>query len=564
MLLTSRAVKGNNTEVSQNNEGPNVRLCKNQNEKLRAIYTQVFKRRIFYREIIVFRGMNYKQGISRQQISMMSLECYIGADNPVRAIDMFVEQLDLGKLGFSKTTLNKEGRPAYEARHMLKLYYYGYLNKIRSSRKLQSECVRNVELWWLIYQLSPGYHTIADFRADNAAAFKNAFKMFVAFLRGEDLFEGKTIAVDGTKMRAQNNKKNNFNEAKFAKSFEYIEAKAEEYIKELEACDAQEDKQASELKKKDVTKKIEDLKERKQYYKNLEDTMIKSGEKQISMSDPDSRSLPIKDRITDICYNVQAVADSKHSLIVEIETINTSDQGQLCPMSTAAIKALGVEEITAIADKGYHSGKDLQDCKKENIITVVAYTQKENKGIDPAYQTPNFFYNKEEDNYTCPQGAILTTNAKQYEKTREGRTSYFIKKYVTNQCLTCVAKYLCTKAKSKAIERSQYQDIVDENNKRADENMPLYKTRQQIIEHPFGTIKRSWGYTYTLVKTIEKVNGEMAIIFTMYNIRRAMSILGVSELISRLKQWKAAYNTSKSSILSPLFIYNFYKMSIAV
>lgn len=194
---------------------------------------------------------------------------------------------------------------------------------------------------------------------------------------------------------------------------------------------------------------------------------------------------------------------------------------------------------------------------------MVAYTQKENKNIDPAYQTSNFIYNKEDDNYTCPQGATLTTNGNEYEKTREGRASYFIKKYVTNQCLTCVAKFLCTKAKSKAIERSQYQDIVDENNKRADENMPLYKTRQQIIEHPFGTIKRSWGYTCTLVKTIEKVNGEIAIIFTMYNIRRAMSILGVSDLISRLKQWKAAYNTSKSSILSSMFTGNLYRVRIA-
>jgi transposase len=507
--------------------------------------------------------MNYKQGISREQISMMSSECHIGKDNPVRVIDIFVEQLDLGKLGFSKTTLNKEGRPCYEARHMLKLYYYGYLNKIRSSRKLEAECMRNVELWWLIYELTPSYHTIADFRKDNAASFKKAFKMFVAFLRGQDLFEGKTIAVDGTKMRSQNNKKNNFNEAKFAKSFEYIEAKAEEYIKELEACDAQEDKQACELKKKDVTKKLEELKERKQYYKELEDTMIKSGEKQISMSDPESRSLPIKDGITDVCFNIQAIADSKHSLIVEFETINTTDQGQLCPMATAAMEALRVKEITAIADKGYHTGQDLQDCKKGHITTIVAYPQRDNKNIDPAYQTSNFIYNKEQDEYTCPQGAALTTNGNEYEKKREGRSSYSVKRYVTDQCLSCLARYLCTKSKSKAIERSQYQDVVDENNKRTDENMLVYKTRQQIIEHPFGTIKRSWGYTYTLLKGMEKVNGEMAIIFTMYNIRRAMSILGVSELISRLKQWKAAYNSSKASILSSLLIHNFYRMRIA-
>ena len=507
--------------------------------------------------------MNYKQGISRQQISMMSSECHIGKDNPVRVIDMFVEQLDLAKLGFTKTTLSKEGRPCYEARHMLKLYYYGYLNKIRSSRKLEAECIRNIELWWLIYELTPSYHTIADFRKDNAASLKKAFKMFVAFLRGEDLFDGKTIAVDGTKVRSQNNKKNNFNEAKFARSFEYIEAKAEQYIKELESCDVQEDKLASELKKKDVTKKLEELKERKQYYKELEDMMIKSGKKQISMSDPESRSLPIKDGITDVCFNIQAIADSKHSLIVGFDTINTTDQGQLYPMATAAMEALGVKEITAIADKGYHTGQDLQDCKKGHITTIVAYPERGNKNIDPAYQTSNFIYNQQQDEYTCPQGVVLTTNGKEYEKAKEGRASYSVKRYVTNQCLACVARCLCTKSKTRAIERSEYQDVVDENNKRTDANRAVYKKRQQIIEHPFGTIKRNWGYTYTLMKGMEKVNGEMAIIFTMYNIRRAMSILGVSELISRLKQWKAAYNSSKASILNSLHTHNFYRMMIA-
>ena len=497
----------------------------------------------------VIQGMNYKQGIAREQMSMFSSDCQIATDNPVRVIDMFVEQLDLGKLGFSKTTLSKEGRPPFEARYLLKLYYYGYLNKIRSSRKLEAECFRNVELWWLLYQLTPGYHTIADFRKDNAAAFKKAFKLFVAFLKGEDLFEGKTIAVDGTKMRAQNNKKNNFNEAKFAKSLAYIETRTEEYIKELDGCDAQEDKQASELKKRDVTKKLEELKERKKYYQELQGTMVKSGEKQISMSDPDSRSLPIKDGITDVCYNVQAVADSKHSLIVAFDTINTTDQGQLCTMATEAMNTLGVEQIQVLADKGYHTGKDLVACKEAHITTVVAYPERSNKNTDPAYQTSAFNYNKEQDNYTCPQGGILTTNGKEYEKAKEGRPGYLVKKYVTDQCLICVAKYLCTRAKSREIERSQYQDIVDENNKRVDENKSLYKKRQQLIEYPFGTIKRNWGYTYTLLKGKKKVNGEMAIIFTAYNIRRAMSILGVSALLSRLKAHKAANKANKSGIL---------------
>lgn len=493
--------------------------------------------------------MNFKQGISREQISMMCPDVLIGSDNPIRVIDAFVELLDLVSLGFSKTKLSKEGRAPYEGKHLLKLFYYGYINKIRSSRKLEAECVRNVELWWLMYQLTPAYHTIADFRKDNADAFKKAFKEFIAFLRGEELFDGKVIAVDGTKIRAQNNKKNNFNEGKFAKSQEYIETMAAEYIKELDDCDALEDKQAGELKKKDVTKKLEELKERKKYYTELEATMVESGEKQISMSDPESRSLPLNDVVTAVCFNIQAVSDSKHNLVLDFDTVNTTDQGQLCPMSTKAMEMLDVKEITVLADKGYHTGKDLHDCKEAHITTIVPPVERTNKNADPAYQPSAFVYDKEQDGYTCPQGALLATNGHEYEKARKGRKTYWVQKYVTDQCLTCVAKLLCTKGKRKEIERSEYQDVVDENNKRTEENKLLYKQRPLMIEHIFGTIKRSLGYTYTLVKGIKKVNTEMSIIFTVYNIRRAMSILGVEELISRLKAKKSAGKAQNRGIL---------------
>jgi hypothetical protein len=385
---------------------------------------------------------------------------------------------------------------------------------------------------------------------------KKAFKVFVAFLKGEELFDGKVIAVDGTKIRAQNNKKNNFNEKKFAKSQEYIDTKVEEYIKELDVCDALEDKQVSELKKREVAKKLEELKERKEYYTELKDKMVQSGEKQISLSDSESRSLPLNDVVTAMCFNIEAVSVSKHSLRVDFDSVNTTDQGQLCPMATKAMEVLGVKEITALADKGYHSGKDLHDCKEARITTIVPPIEKTNKNADPAYQTSKFVYDKEQDTYTCPQGAILTTNGTAHDKVKKGRATDAVQKYVTAQCLTCVARMLCTKAESKEIERSGYQDIVDENNKRTEENQSLYKIRPLLIEHPFGTIKRSWGYTYTLLKGIEKVNGEMAIIFMMYNIRRAMSIIGVKELISKLKAIKEANKAKKSGILRCFGIYS--------
>lgn len=218
------------------------------------------------------------------------------------------------------------------------------------------------------------------------------------------------------------------------------------------------------------------------------------------------------------------------------------------------MQALGVEEITILADKGYHTGKDLQDCKDKHITTIVAYPQRNNKNIDPAYQTNQFIYNNEQDYYTCPQGALLTTNGKEYLKSNKGWASYLVKKYQTVKCKACPFKQLCTTSTARIIERSEYQDVVNENNRRLDQNAALYKKRQQIIEHPFGTIKRSWGYTYTLVKGIKKVNGEMAIIFTMYNLRRAMSILGIKELTERLKQSKGMKIWQKRSSLMYLHI----------
>lgn len=511
--------------------------------------------------------MSYKQGIAREQMSMFSLDCVISTDNPVRLIDMFVEQLDLTGIGFNKTVVKKEGCPPYHAKDLLKLYYYGYLNRVRSSRKLEAECTRNIELWWLLHQLMPGYHTIADFRKDNAPAFKKAFKIFVSFLKGEDLLSAEIIAIDGTKIRAQNNKKNNFNEAGLAKRIAYIENKTQEYLALLDEYDAIEDKQAKMLKHQEVVKKIAILKERKQKYKQFAEVLNNSDEKQISTSDPQSRSLPVKDGITNVCYNIQTVADSKHSLIVEFETINEGDQGQLSSMACKAKQILEVEQITALGDKGYHTGKQLQQCIQEHITTIVAYPDRSSRSsqIDSGYQTSEFVYDKDKDCYVCPQGATLTTNGIEYEKKHIGRATYLVKRYSTLQCSSCPVKHLCTTVKKggRAIERSTYQNAIDANNKRVDENKEAYKKRQQIIEHPFGTIKRTWGYSYTLLKGIEKVNTEMAIIFTMYNFRRAITILGFTEMTKRLKKWKLLSTLQKASLFKGFYNKQFVTVYLA-
>jgi transposase len=510
--------------------------------------------------------MNVQKGISREQMWMMSLDMEVSEDCVARLIDLFVSHLDLEVLGFTKTKAKKEGCPIYQASDMLKLYYYGYFNRIRSSRRLAAECTRNIELWWLLRQLKPGYHTIADFRKDNPAALKKSFKMFVSFLKGEDLLGGELIAIDGTKIRAQNNKSNNYNEAKLKKHLEYIEAKAEGYIQELEQQDAAEDKQAAELNKKQIAEKLKNLGDRKSKYETLQTALEQSPEKQISTVDADSRSLPIKDRITDVCFNIQGANDSKHSLVADFDTINKGDQGQLNAMADKVKDILEVKELTVLADKGYHVGKELQAAKDNDITTIVAYPQPRDRSekIDPAYYTDKFVYNTQKDSYTCPAGSELTTNGKEHIKGRKDRTSYTVKTYMTGACSTCPFKKLCTTCKYRKIDRSEYQDIIDENNRRVDENRDLYKRRPLISEHVFGTIKRSWGYTYTLVKGLEKVNGEMAIIFTMYNLRRAMSILGVDGLKRRLAEWKNANRGQKTAILRFLLLYrSTYKKMIA-
>jgi transposase len=493
---------------------------------------------------------------------MISLDMEISQDSVARLIDLFVAHLDLEKLGFTKTKAKKEGCPMYQASDMLKLYYYGYFNRIRSSRRLATECCRNVELWWLLHQLKPGYHTVADFRKDNPKALKNSFKMFVSFLKGEDLLGGELVAIDGTKIRAQNNKSNNYNEGKLKKHLEYIEAKAESYIQELEQCDAGEDKQeAADLTKKQIAEKLKNLSQRKSKYEALQKELTESEEKQISTVDADSRSLPLKDGITDVCYNAQCTNDSKHNLVADFDIINKGDQGQLSTMAARAKDVLEVENLTALADKGFHVGRELQAAKDNNITTIVAYPQpRERKEIDPAYYIDKFVYDKQSDAYTCPAGSQLISNGKEYSKGRADRTSYTVKTYTTTACLTCPFRKSCTTSRYRKIDRSEYQDIIEENNKRLDENKELYKRRPEISEHVFGTIKRGWDYTYTLLKGLEKVNGEMAIIFTMYNLRRAMSILGVEELKNRLAKWKSANQSQKTFIFASLFLYNRIRM----
>ena len=510
--------------------------------------------------------MQHIIGISRHQMRISSLEDAISLDNQVRFIEAFVENIELPKLGFAVKTIKTEGRPSYNSKIFLKIYLYGYLNGIRSSRKLENETFRNIEMQWLLEAVRPNYHSISDFRKDNPAALKKLFKQFVLFLKDADLIAGETIAIDGTKSRAHNSKKANFNQKKIDKHLEYIEAKTQEYLEALEANDTQE----HPAKIHNIHQKIERLKQNKIRYELLEEKLKESGEPQISTTDSDARALLVQGQVVEISFNIQAAVDAKHNLVVATHTINKNDRSALSAIAIEAKENLGIDTYTALVDKGYHNGKQIEICKQANITTIVAKPEqgKSNEnGTTTDYLVAKFKYDKTTDTYTCPQGETLKTTGSWHKKTTD-RDSYEFKNYRTPKCKECHVKHLCTsRAAGREIDRSQYAEAVEENNKRYHANAQLYRKRQEINEHIFGTIKRQWGYNHTNLTGLEKVNGEHSLIMLVYNIKRSINILGVPDLIAKLKKWNSPYKTKvllwlKTDYLKQIYSFNYYQMKL--
>ena len=449
----------------------------------------------------------------------------------------------------------------------LKIYLYGYLNGLRSSRILEKETFRNIEMQWLLEAIRPNYHSISDFRKNNPAALKNTFKLFVSFLKDADLIAGETIAIDGTKSRAHNSKKANYNQKKIDKHLEYIEAKTQEYLDALEENDAKENLP----KIKNIQQKIERLQQNKIRYELLEEKLKASGEPQISTTDSDARALLVQGQVVEISFNMQAAVDAKHNLVVATHTINKNDRSALSAIAIEAKENLGIQTYTALVDKGYHNGKQIEICKQANITTIVAQPEqgKSNEnGTAKDYLAAQFQYDKDTDTYTCPQGETLKTTGSWHKKTTD-RDSYNFKKYRTPKCKECPVKHLCTsRSGGREIDRSQYADAVEENNKRYHANAQLYRKRQEINEHIFGTIKRQWGYNHTNLTGLEKVNGEHNLIMLVYNIKRSINILGVPDLIAKLKKWNSPYKAKVWFLLKTEYLklnttYNFYPMKFA-
>jgi transposase len=488
---------------------------------------------------------------NRSQVEFISLEQLVEKDNAVRFIDAFVDKLELTKLGFRLNQIKNEGRPSYNSAFFLKLYIYGYLNGIRTSRKLEKECLRNTELQWLMSGLKPNYHSISDFRKDNPEALRNTFKLFVSFLKDADLLSGTTIAIDGTKIRAHNSKKNNYNQKKIERHYAYIEEKTNQYLKELDEAD----KQKQPEKVKNIEEKLAKLKTRQIKYELLEAALHKSGEPQISTTDPDSRALLIQGQVVEVSYNTQAAIDDKHKLVAGTHTINRNDRNALSAIALETKENIASKTYTLLADKGYNNAKEIEICQNQGLTTIVAQqaiVNSNDKGTTKEYLVSKFQYNKETDSYTCPQNQTLTTSGTWHTKKRN-KGSHKFKKYRTPACKTCAALKLCT-AKAdgrREIERSQYASAIEINNKNYKDQYSLYRKRQEINEHVFGTIKRVWGYYYTNLKGLKKVNGEWSLIMTVYNIKRTINILGFEQLMEKLGNWKPSYKKQWRCLQKP-------------
>ena len=492
---------------------------------------------------------NYIEGTNRSQSYFSTLEARVSADNAVRLMDAFIDKLDLEKLGFAKTVYKTEGRRPYAPQVLLKLYLYGYLNKIRSSRKLEKESSRNIELQWLLQNLQPNYHTIADFRKLHAVALQNMFRLYVQFLDEAGLLGKTTIGIDGSKFKAVNSKKNNYNQKKIDKHQQFIKDKAEKYLHELDELDKQEqtaDKDELQIKKEKITQGLAKLKERTIKYDSLQQQLNNTDDKQISTTDADSRSIIIVKNIVEVAYNIQNAVDDKHNLIVHTQATNTNDGKALYKAAAQAKQNLQLQkedELMVLADKGYHTGAGLQHCQQGNMITHVAYKEQPSvKHIATEFLSENFDYDKATDSYRCPAGAVLTTLGTWHNKKGgASETSFRFKTYRTDACKTCPLRPQCTKLPKRIVQRSEYQDAVDINDNNIKKNPHYYKRRQAIVEHPFGTIKRHWGFTHTLVKGLQKVNGEMNLIMFCYNFMRTKNILGFDKMLTAIKNWQPDY-----------------------
>ena len=459
------------------------------------------------------------------------LEDWIGEDNPVRVIDVFVEELDLGELGFGGVDPEATGRPSYHPSMLLKLYIYGYLNRVQSSRRLEREAGHNVEVMWLTGRLVPDHKTIADFRKDNGTAIRKVCARFVGLCRMIGLLTQPSVAIDGSKFKAVNNRDRNFTRAKMERRIAQIEESVARYLQQLDSADRQEPTEALKSKTSRLKEKIEKLKEQMRRLEILKMEMLATPDQQISLTDPDARSMATSGRGSGVVgYNVQIAVEAEHHLIVTHEVTNEgSDRSQLSHVAKETKAMLDVDKLDVVADRGYFNGEEILECEEAGITVTLPKPMTSNSKAEGRFGKQDFRYIAEEDVYVCPAGERLA-----YYYTTEDK-GLVVHRYVTNACRHCGIKHSCTKGKERRISRWEHEHIIDAVQRRLDEHPEKMRQRRETVEHPFGTIKARMGATHFLMKTLPRVASEMALHVLAYNLTRVMNIMGVKPLMAAMR-----------------------------
>jgi transposase len=475
----------------------------------------------------------FVEGVDRGQSTLLPecLDDWIDENNPVRVIEAFVEALNLAELGFAGVEPEVTGRPSYHPSVLLKLYIYGYLNRVQSSRRLEREAARNFEAMWLLGRLAPDHKTIADFRKENGAAIRKVCARFIELCRELGLLATASVAIDGSKFKAVNNRDKNFTRAKVERRRAQLEESVARYLSQLDTADRQPPSEALIAKTTRLKEKLAKLKEQMERLKGLEAQMLAAPDRQISLTDPDSRSMATSGRGSGVVgYNVQVAVDIEHHLIVNHEVTNVgSDRAQLARVAKETKATLQTEKLEAVADRGYFDSQEILTCEEAGITVTLPKPMTSGAKARGRFGKQDFRYAAEQDIYVCPAGESLT-----YRYTRE-ESGLLLRRYWTNACQSCAIKQRCTTGKERRIARWEHEHVLEAVQKRLDEHPEKMRTRRETVEHPFGTIKARMGATHFLMKTLPRVASEMALHVLAYNLTRVMNIIGVQPLLAAMQ-----------------------------
>jgi transposase len=475
----------------------------------------------------------FVEGEDRRQAILLPeyLDDYVADDNPVRVVDVFVDELDLRDLGFDGTAPASTGRPSYHPSVLLRIYIYGYLNRIQSSRRLERETQRNIELMWLTGRLSPDFKTIADFRRDNGKAISNVCRQFIVLCRNLDLFSKSIVAIDGSKFKAVNNRDRNFTSGKVRARMQQIDESIARYLAAMETADRTQS-DVAEAKTSRISDKIKKLRQQMQDLKAMEQRLRDSPDGQVSLTDPDARSMATSGRGTGMVgYNVQTAVDATSHLIVAHEVTNVgNDCNQLTNMAGQARAATGIEKLTVVADRGYFKGEEILQCDEAGITAFVPKPLTSGSKADGYFGKQDFVYVAEDDEYRCPAQQRLTWR---FTNIEHGMTLHC---YSSSACATCAIRKQCTSGKqARRIKRWEHEGVVEAMQQRLHQKPEMMRIRRQTVEHPFGTLKLWMGAMHFLMKTREHVSTEMSLHVLAYNLKRVMAILGAAALMRKMK-----------------------------